>query len=522
MNVRDLSIVLRPRSSWEAVDLGTGLAKRYYRDLFRMGLVGFGPVFLVLALLCWKLPLLLPVLIWWFKPAYDRFYLHYLSRRIFGQEVTVGETWGEWRRLLFKGTFSLLTWRRFLVNRSMVLAVSDLENLSGSARGARCGVLSRVGGGTAFLITWGGLFIEFLGLMTISVLVGFFIPQGQGVEWDAMMVWFGNGGVGLTLLILFFGLFYGMLVVLWEPFYLASGFALYLNSRTSQEGWDIELRFRELAARVAQTRVNVGNINEEGGKSRKSGGAAFASSKSSGVLGLFLLVGACFLASSLKAEDGSEPQEVIHEVLAHEDFANHVEKYKEWVPNENSWLERFGEWLEGVGVPQSLDGGAGAAMGVLFQLVGILALCLLGVVLVVLMVNLFRARSLRVGPGEKIFKRLPPQVLMGMEVTPESLPDNLLGQARHYWGAGQTHLAMSLLYRGALTKLITEQEVPIEGSNTELECVAQVESAAPANLAAYFQLLSLQWMKAAYSKEEVEPESFERLCATWPFEGRAE
>ena len=144
MNVRDLSIVLRPRSSWEAVDLGTGLAKRYYRDLFRMGLVGFGPFFLLLALLCWKLPLLLPLVIWWLKPVFDRFYLHYLSRRIFGQEVTVKETWGEWKRLLFKGNFSLLTWRRFLVNRSMVLAVSDLENLTGATRGARVVMSCRV------------------------------------------------------------------------------------------------------------------------------------------------------------------------------------------------------------------------------------------------------------------------------------------------------------------------------------------------------------------------------------------
>ena len=516
MNVRDLSIVLRPRSGWEAVDLGTGLAKRYYRDLFRMGMVGFGPFFLLLALLFWKLPFLLPLVIWWLKPVFDRFYLFYLSRRIFGQEVTVKETWGEWKRLIFKGTFSLLTWRRFLFNRSMVLPVSDLENLTGSTRGVRCGVVSRVGGGAAFLITWGGLFLELLGLMTVAVLMGVLVPEGQGPGWDEWVVWLGQGGGGQTVLTLFLGLCYGMLVLLWEPFYLASGFALYLNSRTSQEGWDIELRFRELAARVGKTRVNLG----ESTPAKKRTGIA----GSGGVLGVLLGAGMLLLALSPQSDaESSDPQEVIGEVLADEDFTNHVEEYTEWVPGENSWLEGLGEWFE-AHWPSGSGGGGGSGSGAFFggllKLVGILALVLLGVVLVVLMVNLIRGRGPKEGRPGRTLKRPPPQVVMGMEVTPESLPDDLLGQARHYWRDGQTRLAMSLLYRGALTKLITEQEVAIESSDTESECLAQVESVVPGTLTTYFQQLSVQWMKAAYSKEEVAADAFESLCATWPFEGR--
>jgi hypothetical protein len=76
---------------------------------------------------------------------------------------------------------------------------------------------------------------------------------------------------------------------------------------------------------------------------------------------------------------------------------------------------------------------------------------------------------------------------------------------------------VSLLYRGALSDLITEQEVGIESSDTESECLAQVEAAAPKILAGYFQLLSSQWMKVAYSNELVQTDAFERLCTTWPF-----
>ena len=215
---------------------------------------------------------------------------------------------------------------------------------------------------------------------------------------------------------------------------------------------------------------------------------------------------------------------MIAEVLANEDFTHHVEEYQEWVPEENGWVERLGEWLgdhwfSGSGGDAGAGAGA-AAVGGLFKLIGILALLLLAVVLVILMVNLVRGRSIKEGPREKVLKRPPPKVVMGMEVTPESLPDDLLGQARHHWQSGQSRLAMSLLYRGALTNLITEQEVAIESSNTEAECLAQVKSAAPGKLTDYFQQLSRQWMKAAYSKEEVAAEAFESLCVTWPFEGR--
>ena len=39
-----------------------------------------------------------------------------------------------------------------------------------------------------------------------------------------------------------------------EPFYVACGFTLYLQRRTILEGWDIELRFRQLTERVEKAR----------------------------------------------------------------------------------------------------------------------------------------------------------------------------------------------------------------------------------------------------------------------------
>ncbi|WP_411847685.1 hypothetical protein AAFN60_10780 [Roseibacillus persicicus] len=527
MNVRDLTIELRPRSSWEAVDLGTALAKRYYRNLFKMGFKSFGPFYVLVAMLCWKLPFLLPLVIWWCKPLMDRFYLYYLSRRIFGQEVSVKETLGEWKRLLFKGSFSLLTWRRFSWSRSQSMPVMDLEGLEGSARSQRCGVISRDGGGPAFLITVGGMLLEALGLLSIFVMARLFIPQGEEMSWDAMVVWFGRGGAVQTLLVLFFGLGYGLLVLLLEPFYLAGGFALYLNSRTGQEAWDVELRFRELAARVSKTRLTSemesdAATPEPSEPEKPASGPRFQSVGSDRSLALAISLGLLALFSAPEARAQADPQVVIEEVLADEAFKNHIEKYQEWVPNkkkeEKPESDRGPNWGGGSAVP----GAAGAVDGI-FKLIGILALSLLVVALIVLIVNLVKGRRISNLPEDKNGKRKRalPTVVMGMEVTPESLPDDLLGQARHHWASGEPRLALSLLYRGALTKLIIEQAVAIESSDTEMECLNQVENVAPNLQARYFRQLSKQWMKIAYSKEEVAPGDFENLCTSWPFEGRS-
>ena len=44
--------------------------------------------------------------------------------------------------------------------------------------------------------------------------------------------------------------FYALVLVVWEPIYVACGFSLYLNRRTVLEAWDIELVFRRMRQRL--------------------------------------------------------------------------------------------------------------------------------------------------------------------------------------------------------------------------------------------------------------------------------
>ena len=41
-----------------------------------------------------------------------------------------------------------------------------------------------------------------------------------------------------------------LVLVVWEPIYVACGFSLYLNRRTVLEAWDIELVFRRMRQRL--------------------------------------------------------------------------------------------------------------------------------------------------------------------------------------------------------------------------------------------------------------------------------
>jgi hypothetical protein len=58
-----------------------------------------------------------------------------------------------------------------------------------------------------------------------------------------------------------------------------------------------------------------------------------------------------------------------------------------------------------------------------------------------------------------------------LDVRPESLPDDVGAAAWALWQAGQAPAALSLLYRGALSRLIHRHRVAITSSATEGECL---------------------------------------------------
>jgi hypothetical protein len=109
---------------------------------------------------------------------------------------------------------------------------------------------------------------------------------------------------------------------------------------------------------------------------------------------------------------------------------------------------------------------------------------------------------------------------MGMAVAPESLPADIPGAAMDLWRVGRRQEAMSLLYRGAISKLIATDGVEIAESDTESDCLRRVTVEA-AGRAGYFGGLTEAWMRLAYGRSAPPDEAMRDLCERWPFvEGR--
>ncbi len=250
MRLSDASVVIRPRTSWEAMDLGVLMAQEHRLLLMASWALVSLPIFIALSVLLWQYPSTALFVFWWLKPAFDRLPLYILSKALFGETPSLKQAVRHWPRLLKGQLLASLTWRRLSLSRSFLMPVSQLEGLDGQARQKRLGVLQQHNAGAARWLTTLGVHLEiglWFGCMALFYL---FIPQQVELDWDWQRLALATGPEGLWLEHLS-NAFYALVLVFWEPIYVACGFSLYLNRRTVLEAWDLELVFRRLRQRLS-------------------------------------------------------------------------------------------------------------------------------------------------------------------------------------------------------------------------------------------------------------------------------
>jgi len=99
-----------------------------------------------------------------------------------------------------------------------------------------------------------------------------------------------------------------------------------------------------------------------------------------------------------------------------------------------------------------------------------------------------------------------------LDIRPESLPADIGAAARALMSRGEQRAALSLLYRGALSRLVHGHGVPIRAASTERECLALAATRlAPAPQAFLVQLVT-GWQTVAYASRELPAESVDALC----------
>lgn len=243
MRVDALSLRLRPRPMSEAADLGVLLVHAHWRSLLRV----WGPLYAAVALLAlatiefggWVPGTLVFVL----KPWLDRTLLFVLARAVFGEETRWADLQGQRRAVWGRELLRTLTLRRLSPWRAYTQPISQLEGQRGAARRQRRNQLLKGKQGAAaamHLVFAQTEMVLTLGLVSLAI---WFAPEGtHGMVWD----WLRDGESLATQLAL--SAIYLLVVFVLEPFYVAAGFAMYLNRRVELEAWDVEQEFRRAFA----------------------------------------------------------------------------------------------------------------------------------------------------------------------------------------------------------------------------------------------------------------------------------
>jgi hypothetical protein len=183
----------------------------------------------------------LPILVlWWLKPWLDRTILFTLSRAAFGQATRPADLWREQRQVWWSQWFLTLTWRRLSPWRSFTQPVYQLEGLQGAELRARVRQIRSGRGRAATGISSAFGCAETSVLVALVSLMAWFTPTGTGQ--GVLSQIFTGGSSGWVDFVL--SIAYAVTIGFVEPFYVAAGFALYLNRRAELEAWDIEQEFR--------------------------------------------------------------------------------------------------------------------------------------------------------------------------------------------------------------------------------------------------------------------------------------
>jgi hypothetical protein len=161
---------------------------------------------------------------------------------------------------------------------------------------------------------------------------------------------------------------------------------------------------------------------------------------------------------------------------------------REPLPN---WLRGLGRWLA--------EGGRA-----FMWLLGATALAL---------VLVMARRWLQVrGDGAPDQALARPSHVRDLDIRPESLPLDIGRAVRELWQRGEHRAALSLLYRGALSRLVHVHAVPIVASSTEGDCIALARRGLPREASDFVARLVRAWQFAVYGEHLPDAASVLALC----------
>lgn len=502
MHIADSIIEIRPRSAWESIDLGVLLARKYILLLMSTWLLITLPILLLLVVLLWDYPTLPLLIVWWLKPVFDRAPLYILSNAIFGNTPTIKQTLLFWLKSLKKNIITDLLLQRISSKRSFELPVQQLEGSTGKIRRSRLKILCRKAD-KASLLTIFFINAEAVLYCAFILLLINFIPSSNVLQeatssltlsdfLNTVDVW----EIHLSTLL------YVLILTITEPLYIACGFCLYLNRRTTLEAWDIELAFRRLSQRLAQSLgiITIAVLllatspftNTVQAESREAPATSQVTEEPFQLNPLVEYSANQEDAASQKARDVAK--KAINQIISSPPF-HQVEEvtYFRWSSADQT--SYFIGWF--------------------FH--NIFPFIMWAIIILLVLFIGWKAFEYFPQLRPKLLKtnKQPPSQLFGLDITPATLPDDVLAEFESLWQQQQTRQALSLLYRALLSHLVHNYRIPLKSSHTEGEVVSLTERLQQPTVTDFTFYLTEQWQLLAYGHYDLAIEQKDQLCKGW-------
>ena len=508
MDLNQITANIRLRSPWEAIDLGFVMVQEWWKSIYiPLAILTLGIAIPLFYFLPEKNYWIGATIIWWLKPLYDRLVLHIISHKLFNEELTSIQALKAIPSLIWNtGFFQTMTFRRFSLSRGFNLPIWQLEQLRGKRRSERQALLHLTTHSHAVWLTIGLWLVEVIMLLSLFVLLLMFLPSE--IASDFLEGVFTDNLEYKRWIDMLNSLFYVAVVTLVHPFYIAGNFALYINRRTELEAWDVELEFKKMGQRLQK--IQNGKIPSK---------LALTT-----LLLLSIFTAHTISTTPVNADEAVEilaperkPVEqsraVIDEVMLTRNLDDKRKETK-WVKIKQKELKKEKtdlSWLKDIIEP------IGQFFAIIFEFALWIAIAI-GLILL----YYYRDRWMHLFQGGKKAKKdeyQAPEVMFGMDVRPESLPSNIIGTSRQLWFEGKHRESLSLLYRGALIRLINQEEVQLENSYTEGDVLKHSAKKLDKNNGiqklAYLKQLTQQWQSIAYAHRIPEEDTMQDLFAHW-------
>ena len=176
------------------------------------------------------------------------------------------------------------------------------------------------------------------------------------------------------------------------------------------------------------------------------------------------------------------------------------------------WLIDFIAWLE------SLEGSDVDFEETITTLALIIEILLWVIFIGLIVYCVYRFRKViakTLGIRNKTKPTVLPATVAGLDVSKESLPEDVIETAKTLWGQQQYRQAMGLLYRASLSYLLHDFDCRLQSSYTEAECLQAAQVLPQENIIDLFRQLTHAWQQLAYAHHSPSQNQFDSFCQQW-------